>query len=177
MTSDLLLLTRLLADCHAHGVRLLLTGDGGLAIDAPQDAVTLALIGRLKAHKCELLAMLRHRTVNMANDMAHPAGIPQDVVDRAEGDLLLAADGMEALPLAGVSVPGGLSEVGEPRDLLAPDELEPCPMCGTLELWQTIAGSWRCQRCDPPTSARRLRELAARLRRRTDRGSTTEHNG
>jgi hypothetical protein len=49
----------LLAECEAHGIRLTLAGDGGLAIDAPQDALTPDLLGRLKAHKAELLAMLR----------------------------------------------------------------------------------------------------------------------
>ena len=45
------------------------------------------------------------------------------------------------------------------------DPPDPCPKCGSLELWETLARSWRCQRCDPPTKARRLRERAARLRR------------
>ena len=52
-------LTELLADCDAHGIRLLAASDGGLTIDAPQDALTPDLIGRLKAHKGELLGLLR----------------------------------------------------------------------------------------------------------------------
>ena len=44
------------------------------------------------------------------------------------------------------------------------DPPDPCSECGKLELWQTMAGNWRCLRCDPPTTARRLRRLAARLR-------------
>ncbi|MBX3435417.1 MAG: hypothetical protein KF847_19045 [Pirellulales bacterium] len=51
--------TDLLAECEAHGIRLTVAGDGGLAIDAPQDALTPDLLGRLKAHKGELLALLR----------------------------------------------------------------------------------------------------------------------
>lgn len=51
-------LADLLADCEAHGIRLLLADDGGLTIDAPQDALTPDLLDRLKAHKAELLAML-----------------------------------------------------------------------------------------------------------------------
>ncbi len=54
---------------------------------------------------------------------------------------------------------------------------DPCPKCGTLELWQSVAGdpfgqtpgTWRCVRCDPPTTARRLRELAVRLRKQAPR--------
>lgn len=26
----------------------------------------------------------------------------------------------------------------------------PCPECGTLALWQSMANKWRCLRCDPP---------------------------
>ncbi|GAA4420240.1 hypothetical protein [Bremerella cremea] len=37
--------------------------------------------------------------------------------------------------------------------------LEPCPKCGTLELWETLVGNWRCLRCDPPT---RWRKFAAK---------------
>lgn len=59
MTGAPSVLTDLLADCDAHGIRLLLAGDGGLTIDAPQDALTPDLLGRLKAHKAGLLAMLR----------------------------------------------------------------------------------------------------------------------
>lgn len=28
---------------------------------------------------------------------------------------------------------------------------EPCAQCDTLELWQTMLGNWRCERCDPPS--------------------------
>ena len=52
-------LAKLLTDCDARGIRLFLAGDGGLTIDAPQDTVTPDLIERLKAHKSELLTLLR----------------------------------------------------------------------------------------------------------------------
>lgn len=35
-------------------------------------------------------------------------------------------------------------------------EVTPCPKCGTLELWETLAGTWKCLRCDPPTRWRRF---------------------
>jgi hypothetical protein len=52
-------LAELLADCHARGIRLVPAGDGGLTIDAPEDALTPDLLGRLKAYKADLLAILR----------------------------------------------------------------------------------------------------------------------
>ena len=51
-------LAEVLADCDAHGIRLLVAEDGGLTIDAPQDVLTPDLMDRLKARKCELLTLL-----------------------------------------------------------------------------------------------------------------------
>ena len=62
MTGAPSILAELLAECEAHGIRLLLAGDGGLTIDAPQDALTPDLLGRLKANKADVLAMLRPAT-------------------------------------------------------------------------------------------------------------------
>lgn len=47
------------------------------------------------------------------------------------------------------------------------DEIEPpdaCRTCGSLELWESIAGNWHCQHCEPATKAKRLRRAAARSR-------------
>jgi hypothetical protein len=52
-------LAALLIHCEACGVRLVPTDGGGLTIDAPQAALTPDLLGRLKAHKADLLATLR----------------------------------------------------------------------------------------------------------------------
>ena len=57
------------------------------------------------------------------------------------------------------------------------DPPDPCPTCGRLELWQSVAGdsfgqtpgTWRCVRCDPPITGRRLRDAAARLRKQGPR--------
>ncbi len=55
------------------------------------------------------------------------------------------------------------AEVVEWDDCVDPPP--PCERCGSLELWQTAAGSWHCQRCDPPIRSEMLRLRAARLRR------------
>ena len=52
-------LDELLADCDARGIRLLPSSDGGLTLDAPQDAVTPELLDGLRQHKSELLKLLR----------------------------------------------------------------------------------------------------------------------
>ena len=46
--------------------------------------------------------------------------------------------------------------------------LAPCPTCGSLDLWQTIAGNWRCQHCEAAAlrRSRSLADKAARLRER-----------
>ena len=43
----------------------------------------------------------------------------------------------------------------------------PCPKCGSLDLWQTVAGNWRCEHCDIAAwrRSRSLLERAERLRR------------
>jgi len=49
------------------------------------------------------------------------------------------------------------------------DPAEPCANCGSLELWQSLMGDWRCPKCDPPVKAQRLRQQVDRMRKRTPR--------
>ncbi len=49
----------LLASCDARGIRLLVADNGGLAIDAPGDALAPDLLVQLRAHKAALLAVLQ----------------------------------------------------------------------------------------------------------------------
>jgi hypothetical protein len=74
-------LADLLAECDAQCIRLLLTDDGGLTIDAPQDVLTPDLLGRLKAHKGELLTLLL-RTSDFDIDSA-PDAEPAPIIDPA----------------------------------------------------------------------------------------------
>ena len=146
-------LPELLADCDARNIRLAATGDGGLTIDAPQDALTPDLMGRLKAHKGELLAILR------------PAVAPNGATTTRAGSEAELAERQ----------PGAAPEAMRWEDCLDPPA--PCPECATLELWQTLAGNWRCLWCDPPIRARRLAELAGRIRRQKSRRNTTGRKG
>jgi hypothetical protein len=67
-------------------------------------------------------------------------------------------DQYEGLRLDG---PVDVWEAGE-----AIEPLSPCPHCGSLELWETLAGSWRCQHCEVAAlqRSRDLAERAVRLR-------------
>ncbi|MGD9722623.1 MAG: hypothetical protein AB7O59_14930 [Pirellulales bacterium] len=53
------ILTELLTDCDAQGIRLFLAGNGGLTIDAAHDALTPELLEQLRTHKTEMIAHLR----------------------------------------------------------------------------------------------------------------------
>jgi len=83
MTGTPSVLEKLIADCDAQGIRLAPVGDGGLTIDAPQAALTPELLNRLKAHKAELLAMLRPAP----EAAAEPVGdshVPVEILQRAK---------------------------------------------------------------------------------------------
>ena len=80
--------SKLLATCETLGIRLLPTGDGGLTIDGPRESLTPELIGRLRMHKTELLAML---TPPALPPPARPTPSPRvDVTWTAEDDILAA---------------------------------------------------------------------------------------
>ena len=141
----------LLANLTRLGIEVVAHEDG--LRYRPRSAVTPDLAERLRTHKAELLAILR------------PA---------------VAPDGATVTPAAGEAEPaerrpGAAPEAIRWEDCLDPPD--PCPECGTLELWQTLAGNWRCLRCDPPTTARRLAELAGRIRRQKSRRNTTGRKG
>ena len=61
MTDTASILAELLADCDAHGIRLLPAGVDELAIDAPHDVLTLELLDRLKAHRARCWRCCRGR--------------------------------------------------------------------------------------------------------------------
>jgi len=67
MTGAPSMVAGLLAECESHGVRLLLADDGGLTIDAPEKALTAALIERLKISKPDLVALLSGNTHRRGN--------------------------------------------------------------------------------------------------------------
>lgn len=122
---------------------------------SPASRVSPELLDGLKAHKAELLAML-------TNGLSHPISVDgEELADQETPELLDHATEWNA--------------DGWPADTVLPPPA--CGQCGSLDAWQSIAGPapvgsprssntgkpiWRCLRCDPPTTADRLRKLATR---------------
>ena len=148
MTGSPSILADLLAECDAHGIRLIVARDGGLTIDAPQDALTPDMLDWLKAHKADLLTLMRPEAPDADRPLRDDPFADWIEQRGQDGELSWthpdhASDNTETI-----------------------DPPDPCPKCGTLELWQTLAGNWRCLRCDPPTTARRLAKQARLLSER-----------
>ncbi len=64
---------------------------------------------------------------------------------------------------------GVFDEVVDTTDPWPPGEAhwpDPCPACGSMELWENPLGDWRCMACDPPTKAIQLLKKTQRIRRR-----------
>ena len=95
-------------------------------------------------------------------------------IDPTDSDTALHATDETTPEPTDDSGPEVFGQDGWPLDSIDPEELDPCSECGTLELWQTLMGNWRCLRCDPPTKARRLRERAAQVK--SDRSDSPRVN-
>ncbi|QDU95191.1 hypothetical protein Pla8534_30030 [Lignipirellula cremea] len=101
----------------------------------------------------------------LAFDSSDAGAVWQAALDHLDGDPRFPPDLMDSLRTADArwaDVPEG-DDWGELIEVIDPPD--PCPNCGTLERWQSLAGNWRCMRCDPPAVALRLRERAEVIRR------------
>jgi hypothetical protein len=115
------------------GVRLEVRGDQ-LAFH-PASALAPAMVEQLRAFKSEMVALLANMT-------------PSEPLTRDQETRSHQTDDDERL--------GAIVEL---------EEIEwhtPCD-CGSLELWETVEGDWRCLRCHPPAASRRFRALAQRI--------------
>jgi len=144
-------LARLRIRIEAHGDRLRYS---------PRSAVTPDLAERMKAHKPELLAMLQpegdetqvaddlldelaRRTCLLGLDEAGGLVMDDVPLDVAGAVMDHEAELTRILRIEAASMAEAIDAIIDPPD--------PCQECGTLELWQTLAGNWRCLRCDPPS--------------------------
>ena len=108
-------LAKLLTDCDARGIRLLPVGEDGLTIDAPKDALIPELMGRLKAHKGELLAILRSEADTRAIDLTDAKAVWQAALDSLDGNPLFPSDTIAALRVAEVRWENDTNDAPEPR--------------------------------------------------------------
>jgi len=141
-------LARLGIRIEAHGDRLRYS---------PRLAVTPDLVERMKAHKGELLAILRPESEESEPKCCW-CGSTQ-LIDGQLGRIWCdACERVAWLELPNKIVRADVLDL----NLIAPPA--PCPDCGGLELWETVAGDlfgrtpgkWRCLICDPPAKSRRL---------------------
>lgn len=161
----------LMTDLSRLGIHLEVHGDR--LRYSPRSAVTSDLVQRMKDHKSGLMEMLRSDETSDAHDSVNAISAWQMALDRLVGDLDFPSDVIEALRASDVDwaddeareerIAVALEGCGHDPDMVI-DPPDPCPVCERLELWQSLAGNWRCLRCDPPREARRLRKRAARLR-------------
>lgn len=146
--------TQLVSDLARLGIRI--EAHGERLRYSPRAAATPALIHRMKTHKGELLAILQRDSETTVIGPNETAQAWQADAARRKDDPPFPPDALEELQAADTPI---ADETQEETDAIDPPA--PCPRCGTLELWQSLAGNWRCLRCDPPSKARRLREQAA----------------
>lgn len=135
---------------EAHGDRLRYS---------PRSAVTPDLADRMKAHKGELLAILRRDLNAPVIDLTDAAAVWQAALDLLEGDPLFLPDAMEALRAADPRWDEPDADNAQVA-IEVIDPPDPCPKCGTLELWQSL-----------------VRKLAVPAVRSTDEGPTAAGTG
>jgi ribosomal protein S27AE len=151
----------LLAELQSVGVVLSVEGDR-LAFDAPADVLTDDMLGRLRADRDGLLAVISRPD---AAPVADPGPAVQtssircpvcDGIDLAEdpGGLRCGSCGAVAWV---ATAEGGLARCDSADELLDPDLVPICRGCGRWCDVMTLAEAWRCSRCDPEAEDRRRR--------------------
>ena len=147
--------TTWIKDLAQLGIQL--KADGDRLRYAPRSAVTPALAEQIKAHKGELLEILR-------NPRTCPEMTPRETATASPAVSEQLGGHAPNCNAATEHDLGPSGPDGWPVNCVDPDELTPCRECNTLELWQSLAGNWHCHNCNPPDKARQLRELAQRLK-------------
>ncbi len=162
---------QLMNELAQRGIRIEASGDR--LRYSPRSAVTPDLADRMKAHKGELLTILR----SMSVDIGDCTACGEKLLEKPTFDGFLnlecpSCDRCFGCRPATAEVAArfatrsskAIQVCDENLDVIG--EVYPCVQCGGLELWQSVAGDWRCLRCDPPMAARRLAYAAERIRKR-----------
>ena len=157
-------LNEFLAKCDAVGIRFTMAGDDGLAIDAPQNALTPNLLERLKANKREIIRLFHelgpcpdcesHRIEIQTYDGFLHLKCP--ACDRCFGCRPATAEIAEKFRRSLKTIPV-LDECG-----IIFDYVEPCGVCRCADYWWNLLGDRFCSRCQPPSpKASELRRMSS----------------
>jgi hypothetical protein len=160
----------LLATLHQRGVNLKVEGDR--LRYCPRSAVTPELASQMKLHKNELMAAVQ--PPEASNGYCPDCGtslVETPTFDGFQNLECPSCDRCFGCRPESVEIAERFKSRGEPVTFVDEGgepigEVAPCGKCGSIELWKSMAGTWRCLNCDPPSVARRLRRRAEELRRR-----------
>jgi len=160
---------KLLRDLDSMGVVLSIE-DNGLAFDGPEDVLTDDLLGRMRAERDGLLALVRGRDVLVSVVESEPVATsivcPWCRSDRLADD----ADGIRCdrcERLAWVVVGSSVIRadvVDDDVEFIRPENVDACPGCGDLCDVMTAMGGWACSRCEPQRAETTARWLSIRGR-------------
>lgn len=139
---------KLMRELSDLGVVLSVEG-GRLAFDAPADVMTEDLLGRMRADRAGLLALL--------NPSSGPAGHRPNVTPSVSPLLALLNPSPGDAAVAVPEADPGVVAIVEAFEELSPEDVPACDTCGRYCDVETLAGRWCCSRCDPAAEARRLR--------------------
>lgn len=168
---------QLLKELTQRGVRLKV--DDGRIRYTPRSHVPDDLVLLLREHKVNLMRLLDVSNVAAQNAATvyvyetpfkpEQNGSSVDVVAAEAGNQPSAERDSTAIPTAYAEPTTHIQEAGVDSEELPDWPAPPCHNCSSLELWEDASGRWRCMYCDPPEAARRLRQLAMRIRARERR--------
>jgi TubC N-terminal docking domain len=157
--------SQLMDDLDQRGIRLEVRGDR--LRYSPRSAVTPELTERMIQCKPELLKIIRG---DGGTSLECCWCGSTRLIDGLSGRVW--CDDCERP--AWLPIPEGIVRANQTSEYIEPPD--PCDQCGTLELWQTLIGNWRCLHCEPPTRARLLREQAEQLRQWSIRAAQIQRN-
>ncbi len=111
--------------------------------------MTADLVGQLKEHKAEVLALVADTDASVDTIFVSHVEYSDDIANE---------NGLQ----------GDADVFDDTVDLCDNDtiDLSPCESCGGLDMWESLAGNWRCINCDPPTKAIKTLGKAEKLRKR-----------
>ena len=151
---------KVLDQCRRAGVEVAVADDGEHLFLSPMERLDDDLVEVIRKHKATLLLWLKmepERWIVIEHDDGHVELIRGG--DTGDGDTNSLKPEENRISVA-------VTTKEQPKfdDLPL---LQFCPQCGGWQWWQSVAGTWRCQTCDPPNDhAERFMRKAATIQKR-----------